>query len=166
MSLNEQRKRFCEEYVIDLNGKQAAIRAGYSAKTAEVKASSLLSIVKVQDYIAELRAKQQLRTSITSDMVINELAKLAFSDIRDIYDDNGNLIAVNELPESVSATISSFKSRKERNGDDSFDIIDEYRRYDKIKALELLGKHFKIFDRGVEEPDKGTTTNIILKRDE
>jgi len=157
MALNEKQKKFAEEWIIDFNGKQAAIRTGYSEKTAEVKASQLLSLVKVQDYIGELRKAQQERTEITADMVIKELGKIAFSDIRDIYDTEGRMLLPHELDENTAATISGFKTRFEgtintdSNGSvKGADIIEEYKRHDKTKALELLGKHFAIFTDKVE----------------
>lgn len=105
MKLTEKQKRFCEEYLIDLNATQAYIRAGYSAKkkdTARVESSKLLTKPNIQNYISELQKFQSERTGITADNVLKELEKVAFAET-DI-------------------------SGKE-----------------KIKALELLGKHLGLF---------------------
>jgi phage terminase small subunit len=80
--LSAKVKLFCNEYLIDMNGKQAAIRSGYSEKTAEVQASRLLSNVKVQDYIAIRMKKREERTEITQDMVLARWWKIATADPR------------------------------------------------------------------------------------
>lgn len=80
--LAPMQQRFVEEYLIDLNGTQAAIRAGYSPRTANEQAARLLAKVSVSTAVAEGRAKQSERTGITADKVIAELARIGFSDIR------------------------------------------------------------------------------------
>jgi phage terminase small subunit len=83
MALTDKQKRFCEEYLIDLNATQAAIRAGYSPKTAEQTASRLLRNVKVQEYIAKRQKELSRSTEITQERVIKELALIAFSNNAD-----------------------------------------------------------------------------------
>lgn len=85
--LTVKQQCFVDEYLIDLNATQAAIRAGYSAKTADQQGSRLLANVKVQQTIAEEMAKRSKRTGINQDRVILELARLAFVNITDIVDD-------------------------------------------------------------------------------
>ena len=158
--LTPKQKRFCEEYIVDFNGKQAAIRAKYSKKTAEVQSSRLLSNAKVQEYISKLTQKQQQRTEITADRVIEEIAKVAFCNIKNLYNEDGRLKEPQELEDHISATVSSFKNRREYQGKDEdgnagFATIDEYKTYDKLKALELLGKRFAIFT------DKQEVTHTI-----
>jgi phage terminase small subunit len=83
--LTEKQKRFCEEYLIDLNATQAYIRAGYKAtnnKVAEANARKLLAKYSVSEYIKELREKQSERTEITADEVIKELKTVAFADTK------------------------------------------------------------------------------------
>ena len=83
--LTAKQQRFCDEYLIDLNATQAAIRAGYSKRTAAASAARLLRNVKVQEYISEKQKEIEKRTEVTQDMVIKELAKIAFLDIRKLY---------------------------------------------------------------------------------
>lgn len=86
MSLNEKQIRFCDEYLVDLNGKQAAIRCGYSEKTAEVQASRLLSNAKVSEYIAMRMDERSKRTEITQDMVLDRWWKIATADPRKLIE--------------------------------------------------------------------------------
>ena len=81
--LTPKQAEFCNQYMIDLNGKQAAIRAGYSAKTAENQASRLLSNAKVQQMVSKLQGKTREKTEITKQEILNELSAIAFADIRD-----------------------------------------------------------------------------------
>src|SRR5215210_4507441 len=84
MSLTDKQARFAEEYLLDLNGKQAAIRAGYSEDTAEQQAARLLRNVKVAAAIAAGQAARSERTQVTADRVLRELADLAFFDPADL----------------------------------------------------------------------------------
>ncbi|AZV94480.1 terminase small subunit [Pseudomonas sp. S 311-6] len=84
MKLTEKQARFAHEYVVDLNGKQAAIRAGYSEKTAEQQGNRLLRNAQVQALIQELMALRSKRTEITQDNVLLELAAMTFYDAGEI----------------------------------------------------------------------------------
>ena len=74
--LEEKQKMFCKEYLVDFNGTQAAIRAGYSKKTANEQASRLLTKVNVQKYLKQLIEKRNKRTNITQDDVIADIIKV------------------------------------------------------------------------------------------
>jgi phage terminase small subunit len=82
MALTAKQQTFVEEYLVDLNATQAAIRAGYSAKTAEQQGPRLLGNVEVQAAVQAAMAARSERTEITQDMVLRELAKIGFADIR------------------------------------------------------------------------------------
>ncbi len=105
--LTNKQKRFCEEYLIDLNATQAAIRAGYNPKTARSQGQRMLTKVDIVLYLQRLREEQSERTSITADTVLTELQRIALSDVK--------------------------ITGKE-----------------KIKALELLGKHLGLFQNGAD----------------
>ena len=91
MALNDKQRRFAEEYLIDLNATQAAIRAEYSEKTAYSQGQRLLKNDEVQALVQELMAARAKRTEITADNVLAELAKHAFLDPKSFFDDSGNL---------------------------------------------------------------------------
>lgn len=81
-ALAPRQQRFVAEYLIDLNATQAAIRAGYSAKTAEVQGPRLLGNVRIQAAVQSAMSRREKRTEITQDRVLQELAKIGFADIR------------------------------------------------------------------------------------
>jgi hypothetical protein len=103
--LTSRQSRFIEEYLIDLNGKQAAVRAGYSAKSAEVQASRLLRNTAVQAAIGEAMQARSQRTEVTADRVVAELAKLAFADMRDYWPRPGETIDLHRLDEDRTAAV-------------------------------------------------------------
>lgn len=185
--MTEKQQRFCDEYLIDLNATQAAIRAGYSKKTANEQGARLLAKVSVQKYIAERKADRVERTEITQDMVLKELAIIAFSNAADyasviekdamvevngvtvpLEDADGNPIKyrtvepvlTSELTEEQKKALSVIKK-----GRDGFEV----KPYDKVRALELLGKHLGMWTEKVEvsgemsNPFEGLTTDELKK---
>ena len=139
--LNEKQKRFVSEYIIDLNAKQAAIRAGYSPKTAEVQASRLLSLVKVQTEIAKAMEDREKRTGITQDRVLAELSAIAFAKATDYVeiDDDGavKIKATASLTDEQKKAIAGIKE-----GANGIEI----KLTDKTKALEMLSRHLGLFN--------------------
>ncbi len=173
---------FADEYLIDLNATRAYKAVYKSIKSDDVAAAAgtrLLRNVKVEDYLSQKMKAREKRTEITQDKVLKELAKIAFADSTDIaqvvekeyqeakYDSKGNFIenvtqkykAVNitlteELSDESRAAISQIKQSK--------DGI-EVKQHDKVKALELIGKHLGMFvDR--TEVDIKSLPQIVLKR--
>lgn len=106
--LTNKQKRFCEEYLIDLNATQAAIRAGYSSRTSDRIANQNLRKLEVQQYLQELMQRRSERTGVTADTVLSELARIAAADV-------------------------------------------EITGKEKIKALELLGKHLGLFNASSDQ---------------
>lgn len=141
-NLTPKQEEFVREYLVDLNGKQAAIRAGYSPTSAEVTASKLLRVPKVADAIAKARGERAERVNITADRVLEELAKLAFVDLSAAYDANGNLLKPSEMPAEVKAALAGVDFAK------TGDRIARFAAKD--RALELLGKHMGLFRDKVE----------------
>ena len=120
MALTPKKILFAAEYIIDLNATQAAIRAGYSEKTAYSQGQRLLKDVEVQALIQTYMKERGERTEVNADMVVKELSKIAFSDVRNIYTDEGRMLEPFELSDDAAATISSFKvTRLSIGGSDS-----------------------------------------------
>lgn len=145
-SLNIKQQRFCEEYIIDFNGTQAAIRAGYSEKTSYSISSENLKKPEIQQYIATLISKVSKKTEITAERVAAEFAKIAFSSIAHLHNSWIDLKDFESLTEDQKASIESIKTRrKEITGHDGstgiYDVEVFIKLYDKQKALENLGKY-------------------------
>lgn len=105
--LTDKQKRFCEEYLIDLNATQAAFRAGYKEKTAYAQGQRLLKKVEAQQYLQQLMQQRSERTGVTADEVLHELQRIAMTEA-------------------------------------------EITGKEKMKALELLGKHLGLFQNGAD----------------
>lgn len=151
--MTDAQKRFCDEYLIDLNATRA-YKVAYSRckkdETANVNGSKLLRNTKVQEYISERMKEREQRTEITQDMVIKELAKIAFLDIRKLYTENGQLKNIADIDSNTVGAISQLETLEEYEGygDDREKIGDtqKVKLLDKTKALELLGKHLGMFN--------------------
>ena len=136
MALTARQERFVEEYMIDLDAKNAAIRAGYSARSAKTLGQRLTKKKNVAARIEEEKAKRARRTGITAERVLRELAQLAFFDASKCLGMlNGDMEKMEEL-ERETARIAAIKIGKGGI---------EIRFHDKTRALELLGRHMGIF---------------------
>lgn len=150
--LTNKQQRFVEEYMIDLNATQAAIRAGYSVKTAQrIGSENLLKLV-IQSKIQELRTKQQARTQISADWVLKEIHRIASFDVRKMYDEYGKLIPVHMLDDDTAAAISGLDVVQSVDGEGGSETVKKYKISDKNTALEKLAKHFDLYG------ERGTNT--------
>lgn len=143
--LTDKQKRFCEEYLVDLNATQAALRAGYKEKTAYAQGQRLLKKVEAQEYLTNLMNERSKRTEITADKVLQELAAIAFSDRTELAQvgQHGevNFTPTSELNDEVKKVIAGVENGKYGT---------KVTTYDKVKALELLGKHLGLFTAGAD----------------
>lgn len=142
--MTAKQKRFVEEYLVDLNMTQAAIRAGYSPKTAKVIAHEIMEKADIADAIAKAQAKQSKRTGITADRVLREYAKIAFANLSDIVDTKTGTV----LPTASKDDLSCIQSVKVKDTDIGTER--EVRLYDKQKALDALAKHLGIAKEKIE----------------
>lgn len=146
--LNERQKRFCYEYLKDLNGTQSAIRAGYSEKTANEQASRLLANVNIQTLISELSAERQKETRIDAEYVLKRLVEIDQLDLLDIMHEDLSLKPLSEWPLSWRRTVSTVDVQElfEGSGDERemIGFIKKIKGIDKVKNLELLGKHIAV----------------------
>lgn len=147
--MNGKQKAFASEYVIDYNATQAAIRAGYSERSAYSQAHELLKKPEIQAAIRELEADSSMRTAVTKDMVIKELARVAFVDPRRLFEDNGTPKDITMLDDDTAAALASVDIYEEfdYNGEER-ELVGYTKKYkwsDKLRALEMLGKHLGMF---------------------
>jgi phage terminase small subunit len=142
--LTPRQQRFVEEYLVDLNATQAAIRAGYSKKTADTIGLQLLRKTWVAEAIATAQAKRAEKAEITAAKVLAEVAKLAFADVRALFDENGRLRPIHTLSAEAAAAIASFEvvTRRMPGGEPpDVEHVAKVRCWDKGQSLALLAKH-------------------------
>ena len=143
--MTQKQKRFIEEYLIDLNATQAAIRAGYSPDTAQQTGSENLSKPVIRTGIDRAMAERSKRTGVNAERVVQELAKIAFVNAAEVIDPKTATVKEDALPEDTAA-IQSVKVKT--FGEDGLER--EIKMADKLKALELLGKHLGMFKDRIE----------------
>lgn len=143
VKLTEKQQRFADEYLIDLNATQAAIRAGYSAKRASEIGHQLLQKTTVQNAIAEKMAERSRRTGVNQDRIVQELAKIAFLKMTDVVDSQGCI--KDGASEDDLSCIESIKY-KHSDTETGNSIEREVKAASKLKALELLGKHLGMWN--------------------
>lgn len=145
MRLNAKQSAFCNEYLVDFCAKQAAIRAGYSPRTAEQQGCKLLSKVKVQEKIAELTAERSSENKATIERIIKELCAIAFTRLTDIvYIDEDGLAKVKPtsmLTDDQQRAIESISQTR-------YGV--KVKMHDKVRAIELLGRHLGMWLDRVE----------------
>ena len=150
--LNPKQQRFVDEYLVDLNATQAAIRAGYSQKTAASQGERLLKKAEVQQALSRRMKAREQRTEVTQDRVVKELAKIAFGDPRNVmsWGPGGvTLKASAELTDDEAALVSEVSETTTERGGSL-----KLKTNDKLKALELLGRHLGMFRDKVEVTGK------------
>ncbi|MCP4493187.1 MAG: terminase small subunit [Gammaproteobacteria bacterium] len=155
----EKQEKFCHEYIIDMNGTKAAIRAGYSERGADVQAANLLRKIRVREKIDELKRKACKRNDIHVDRVLQEFARLAFLNPALLFDENGDLIPIQKLDEDVARAIGAFdvtEVRIHRDGEDTkYEQVKKFKLSDKIRALDSLAKYLEMFkDKESSSSDK------------
>lgn len=149
LAINAQQELFCQEYLIDRNGTRSAIRAGYSAKTAGEQASRLLADVRIKHRINQLISQDLQRIEATAAKIKRELTNIAFVNIADAYDANGSLKKFEDMPIELQRAILAIEADEIYSGrGEDRKLVGYTKRLkltDKIKALELLGRHQKMF---------------------
>lgn len=148
-TITARRKLFAEEYLKDLNATQAAIRAGYSAKNAGKIGPETLNNPAVKEIVEAAMAERIKRTQISADNVLEELWSIARADITQAYDEAGWLKPLKDIPQDVRRALSGLEVQEifTGEGDDRHisGLMRKLRFNDKIKALELVGKHLGLF---------------------
>lgn len=163
--MNERHKLFADEYLKDLNAEAAAIRAGYSPRYARGNAHKLVAKSCIREYIQQRMKDREKRTEITQDMVLRELAIIAFSNAADyasvvekrataevegvmvpLTDENGEPLMYRTVEPVLTAELTEDQKKALaviKKGRDGFEI----KPYDKVRALELIGKHLGMWGR-------------------
>jgi phage terminase small subunit len=167
VALTPKQRLFVREYLRDLNATQAAVRSGYSRATAEKIGSENLHKPEVKEAIDAALAARELRVEVKADDVLRELLVLAATDLRDAYDETGKLLPPQDMPEHVAKAISSIKVFEEFEGHGADRVkvgeVREVKFYSKEKALELLGRHLKMFTDKFEVKVDGSFADALKK---
>lgn len=163
--LTPKQLMFCREYIVDMNGQQAATRAGYSQKTARVQASVLLTNPNIMRKIQELMDKRSAKVGISADKILTRLDDIGGVDVGQAFDANGCLKNIHDIPVEVRKCIASIEV------DELFDgygrerkqigVTKKIKFWDKIKANELLGKHKVLFSDRVVHEGKLTLEEMV-----
>lgn len=152
--LTPRRERFAREYVVDLNAKAAAIRAGYSKKDAAREGCLLLKDRAVRALIDELKAKQYQRLELKADNVLLELSRIGFLDPAGVFNLDNVMLPIHEIPEDIRRCISSIEVEElwegHREDRERVGNLVKVKFWNKNHALETLGKHFKLWVERLE----------------
>lgn len=146
MNLTDRQRRFVEEYAIDCNAMQAAIRAGYTRKTAHKQGYALLRKPAIREAIRAVEHERLEILGVTADKVVTELARLAFSSVRRVvqWDDTGAMpLPSAQLSDDDAAAISEITCTPTDTG-----AHVRVKMHDKLKALEMLSRHLGVFKDG------------------
>lgn len=150
--LTDKQKRFCDEYIIDLNATQAALRAGYCAKSINNIGPANLLKVGIRNEIQKLKSERSDRVQIEADSVVKELALVGFSNIQDYLtvEEDGEVFlkSFDAIETEKLAAIESIKINTTSNKDGSREYTTtQFKLHSKNNALEQLGRHLGIFDK-------------------
>lgn len=163
--INDKQKRFADEYLIDYNGTQAAIRAGYSRKTSYAIAGQLLQRPEVQAYLKAKSERIGKKLDVSAERTLLEISRVAFQDARMFFHEDGSLIPIHGLSDDAAAVIAGFEIEELFEHEDGvknkIGQLKKIKRFDKMKALELLAKYYKLID-GNDLPMK---LKIVIKKD-
>ncbi|MDH1171438.1 terminase small subunit [Pantoea agglomerans] len=153
--LTDKQELFAREYLKDLNATKAAIRAGYSVKSAQEQASRLLSNVMVQSRISELKADRNEEVGIDAAYVLRRLVEIDQMDVLDILLPNGELKPIKDWPKTWRTTLSGMDVTEMAG--DAAGLLKKIKWPDKVKNLELLGKHVTVqaFKENVKTEQSG-----------
>lgn len=147
--LTPKQARFIKEYMIDFNATQAAVRAKYSKRSAEAIGLENLGKPRIAAEIAKLMATREAKidkrleaADITAERTVLELARLAFQDPVNLFDEKGDVIPFHELPKDVTATVSSIEFTQDADGKP---VPSKIKFWDKNTAAANLGRHQELF---------------------
>ena len=164
--LTPKQKAFVSEYLIDLNATQAAIRAGYSPKTANEQGARLLANVSIAQTIQKAMQDREQRTEITQDRVLQEYARLAFYDPRKLFQPDGTPKPIEALDDDTAAALAGLEVREEFEGAGEnrafVGYTKKYKLANKLGALDSLAKHLGMLDGKGREPENEMQTGVII----
>lgn len=159
MALNDKQARFVAEYLKDSNATQAAMRAGYSQKTAYAQGCRLLKHAEVQKKLNEMTQKIMGKLEITAERVLKERARLAFLDPRKFLDDKGKPLGIHQLDDDTAAAVAGFEFETVKVGKRMETRVSRVKLSDKSSSLMALEKHLGLYK---DDSDASPPFNIHI----
>jgi phage terminase small subunit len=173
--LTLKQRLFCEEYLVDLNATQAAIRAGYSKATAHTTGSMQTANPKCMRYISHLKIERAKRLEVSQDRIVEELARIAYHDKRTFYDANNEALPLSQITDEQQTAIRDiqFKNVIEEVPAEQIDgtikmekrakrIVSKYMLHNRVEALKMLGHHLGLsLDKPAERPPEQKNQELV-----
>lgn len=155
--LTHMQETFCLEYIIDFHATNAALRAGCKPKSAASTASQWLTMPKIQAKLTELQAETSKISGISAKRLLQEIARVAFFDPKDMYNSEGQLKKVSEMPPHVRAMVAGVEEIEMPGG---VGLLKKVKLWEKPKAFEQLMKHLGLYE--LDNNQKKPITEIII----
>lgn len=166
MALSAKQRLFVKEYLKSGNAARAAKAAGYSAKVAETNGPRLLRNAQIKKAVDEGMARVTAKAELTAAEVLAEIRKLAFADLRKAFDKDGKLLPLHEMPDEVGIALQGVETDEIYAGRGAsrikLGVTRKVKLTDKVRALEMLGKHFKLFTEVHEHSGKDGGPMVVL----
>lgn len=167
VELTPRQSRFVDEYLLEPNATQAYIKAGYSEKGANTAAARLLANVRIQTAIQQRQEERAKRTQVDADYVLHRLHTIDQLDVADILDDAGNILPVKQWPRAWRQSITAADLHEMQTGD-VMTVVRKIKWPDKLKTLELIGKHVSVkafeVDKGSGADDMAAALSQIAEK--
>ena len=160
--MTPKQARFVEEYLVDLNASEAYLRAGYKTGNPNVCGSRLLANASIQKSVQEAQADLSRRTEITQERVLKELSRVAFGSQRDLLSWGPSGVVLEEsngLTDDAAAMVAEVGETVTANGKSL-----KLKTHDKVKALELIGRHLGMFKDKIEHTVDESIANLLSER--
>jgi phage terminase small subunit len=159
--LSEKQDRFCHEYCIDFHQQNAAIRAGYPAKSAHVAASKLVKNGKIQARIAEIRANASAKTGISLERILDQLGAMAHVDPAEMYHpETGDLLPIHQMPEHVRRCIQSIEVDEINVDGVVMGQTKKIKLAPREKAADMIMKHLGEYKK--DNAQKATQVTVVV----
>jgi len=150
MALTPKRQRFVDEYLIDMNGTKAAIRAGFAESGARTEATRLLANAEVQKEIAQRTEKRFDKLEVTGNRVLEAISQIAFGDIRQMFTSDGQLKRPEEWDDDTAAAVAGLEIVTVNKGEGAVEHVAKVKRTDRLKALDMLARHHSLYNDKLE----------------
>lgn len=161
IDLTGKQEQFCNEYLVDFNGTQAAIRAKYSEHTAYSIAWENLRKPEIAARIEELKAEQLEMLGVTPFSILRSLACIANGDLRNLFTADGNLVDPKDWDDATAMAVQSVDTVTAAKGGGHVEYTRKIKMYDRQRALELLGKHANLFVEKIEHSGQIDTKWLV-----